>query len=167
LLRAFVAAVQAHARVARALGPYKLSLHSGSDKLRLYRPLAEETSGLFHVKTAGTSYLEALRVAGGADPALAREIWTCAAERFAVDRATYVTTADVAAVPRRLVEDDPAALLDDEHARRILHVTFGSVLSDPGLSDRLRTVLRADGGAAYAAALERHFAAHLRAFRAS
>jgi hypothetical protein len=165
-LEEFVESLRAHAEVARTYGPYKLSLHSGSDKLRLYRPLARETRGLFHVKTAGTSYLEALRVAGRAQPSLLREIWSCAVAHFAVDRASYATTADVAAVSTSLVEDEPAALLDDEHARRILHVTFGSVLSDPDLSTRLHEVLTSDGGAAYSEALERHFLAHLEALAA-
>lgn len=160
----FVAAVRAHAEIAREHGPYKLSLHSGSDKLRLYGPLARETRGLFHVKTAGTSYLEALRVAGRADPGLLREIWAFSVERFAVDRATYATTADAAAV--RPVDAEPVLLLEDEHARRILHVTFGSVLSDAVLSARLRAVLTADDGEAYSTALERHLAAHLEALRA-
>ncbi len=164
-LAEFVQAVRAHAEVARTYGAYKLSLHSGSDKLRLYGPFARETRGLFHVKTAGTSDLEALRVAGRGDPGLLREIWARAADRFAVDRATYATTAQVDAVPPALL-DEPALLLDDEHARRILHVTFGSVLSDAGLAARLRSVLASDGGAAYAAALERHFGAHLEALRA-
>ena len=158
----FVRAVREHAHVARTYGPYKLSLHSGSDKLRLYAPFAKETGGLFHVKTAGTSYLEALRVAGRAAPALLRRIWELAAERFATDRATYDTTAEVAAVPPAIVRDEPVRLLDDEHARRVLHVTFGSVLSDPDLSGELLAVLEGDGGAAYAEALERHFVAHLR-----
>jgi hypothetical protein len=58
-----------HARVARALGPYKLSLHSGSDKFSVYPLIAEATGGLVHLKTAGTSYLEALRVAAVHEPA--------------------------------------------------------------------------------------------------
>src|SRR5690606_34105975 len=47
-----------HAGIARALGPYKLSLHSGSDKFSVYPAIAEATGGLVHLKTAGTSYLE-------------------------------------------------------------------------------------------------------------
>ncbi|MFO0911109.1 MAG: tagaturonate epimerase family protein [Isosphaeraceae bacterium] len=50
-----------HAALARTLGPYKLSLHSGSDKLAMYPSLARSTRGLFHVKTAGTSYLRGCR----------------------------------------------------------------------------------------------------------
>ena len=51
-----------HAAIAKQLGPYKLSLHSGSDKLSIYPSLSRATAGMFHVKTAGTSYLEALRI---------------------------------------------------------------------------------------------------------
>jgi len=40
-----------HAALARQLGPYKLSLHSGSDKLTLYPILARVTNGCFHVKS--------------------------------------------------------------------------------------------------------------------
>ena len=44
-----------------------LSVHPGSDKLSMYPILARATQGMFHVKTAGTSYLEALRVVGRHD----------------------------------------------------------------------------------------------------
>ena len=57
-----------HAAIAELLGPYKLSLHSGSDKLSMYPALARATKGRFHVKTAGTSYLEALRVVARHEP---------------------------------------------------------------------------------------------------
>jgi hypothetical protein len=40
----------------------KLSVHSGSDKFSIYPIVGRETKGLLHVKTAGTNYLEALRV---------------------------------------------------------------------------------------------------------
>ena len=51
-----------HVAVMEQLGPYKLSLHSGSDKLSIYTSFARITKGKWHVKTAGTSYLEMLRV---------------------------------------------------------------------------------------------------------
>src|SRR5580700_7236301 len=59
---AFERSLADHTAIARLLGPYKMSLHSGSDKLSIYPSLARATGGLFHVKTAGTSYLEAVRV---------------------------------------------------------------------------------------------------------
>ena len=63
-----------HAEIARALGPYKLSLHSGSDKYSTYPLIAEATQGLVHLKTAGTSWAEALRVIAHNDPDLMREV---------------------------------------------------------------------------------------------
>jgi hypothetical protein len=160
----FRAALHAHGQIAEALGPYKLSLHSGSDKLSLYAALARETGGRFHIKTAGTSYLEALRVAAPTRPALVREIWLLARERFAVDRASYALTASVDEAPGADIPDERlSALLDDDTARRILHVTFGSVLGDARLKAALCEALAGDAGDGYAAALERHFAAHLEA----
>ncbi|MCA8990116.1 MAG: hypothetical protein KDA78_20885, partial [Planctomycetaceae bacterium] len=73
-LQALDASLQDHAAIADLIGPYKLSLHSGSDKLSMYAALARATKGRFHVKTAGTSYLEALRVVARHDESLFRQI---------------------------------------------------------------------------------------------
>ncbi len=54
-----------HLAIAEALGPYKISIHSGSDKFGVYRVIGEIGKGGVHVKTAGTSYLEALRTVAG------------------------------------------------------------------------------------------------------
>ena len=67
---AFEADVAIHAAIARQFGPYKLSIHSGSDKFSIYGIAASQTEGLLHVKTAGTSYLEALRVVALRSPAI-------------------------------------------------------------------------------------------------
>ncbi|HZM20691.1 MAG TPA: tagaturonate epimerase family protein, partial [Anaerolineales bacterium] len=48
-----------HAAVTAHFGTYKLSLHSGSDKFSVYPLIAKYWGGRIHVKTAGTSYLEA------------------------------------------------------------------------------------------------------------
>src|SRR6185503_6266366 len=65
--------ISAHARVCRELGT-TLSIHSGSDKFSAYPLVAKHTHGRFHLKTAGTWYLEALRVTARKDPGLFREI---------------------------------------------------------------------------------------------
>jgi hypothetical protein len=52
--------VNGHAALARYFGPYKLSLHSGSDKYSIYPLAMQATQGMVHLKTAGTSYLTAL-----------------------------------------------------------------------------------------------------------
>ena len=86
-------------RLPKLLGPYKLSLHSGSDKLSIYPALARATKGRFHVKTAGTSYLEALRVVAIHDAALFRRICEFARGRYDTDKATYHVHATLDSVP--------------------------------------------------------------------
>jgi len=41
-----------HIAIAKKMGRYKLSLHSGSDKFSVYPIFARETGGLYHIKTA-------------------------------------------------------------------------------------------------------------------
>ena len=130
-LAEFARSFAQHVAVARHFGPYKISLHSGSDKFSLY-PIAARLAGdLVHLKTAGTSYLEALRAIAGIDPALFREIIAFALERYPEDRASYHVSADPRQAPRpdSLRDEDLPALLDHFHARQVLHVTFGSVLA--------------------------------------
>ena len=99
-----------HAFLASELGPYKLSLHSGSDKLSLYPILAKTTDGRFHVKTAGTSYLEALRVVARHDAPLFRRIIDTGREHYDRDKATYHVTADIRQLPKSEDVTDIAAL---------------------------------------------------------
>src|SRR4030095_264792 len=80
---------QVHAEIARALGPYKLSLHSGSDKYSTYPLIAEATKGVVHLKTAGTSWAEALRAIAHNDADLMRLILTLAVDSFEANRKSY------------------------------------------------------------------------------
>jgi len=160
-----------HVAIARALGPYKLSVHSGSDKFSIYPIIARLAGDLVHLKTAGTSYLEALRALASIDPALFREILDFARERYPVDRATYHVSADPAKVPasNQLSDSELAGVLDTFDGRQVLHVTFGSVLTardERGgyrFRERLWNALRADEEVYYAA-LELHLSRHLAPF---
>jgi hypothetical protein len=161
--------VAAHAAIARQLGPYKLSLHSGSDKFSVYPIAARQTRGLVHLKTAGTSYLEALRTVAALNPGLFREVYAFARDRYETDRASYHVSARLDRAPG--VDDVPeaglASLLEQFDAREILHVTFGSVLTERSADggfrfyDQLMGLLRAHPDA-YARNLETHFVRHLR-----
>lgn len=145
-----------HVEVARRLGPYKLSLHSGSDKFSIYAAAARISGGLVHVKTAGTSWLEALRTIGEVDPALLAELYDYALERYPTDRATYHVSAEVATAPA-------VADLGDDGCRQILRVTFGALLDRYG--ERILAPLRAHRES-YEATVQRHFERHLAPFQA-
>jgi hypothetical protein len=153
-----------HVAVMRTLGPYKMSIHSGSDKFRIYPTVAELTDGLVHLKTAGTSYLEALRATARIDPGLFREILDFARGQYEEDKATYHVSAEVGRVPPagEVAEDDLPSLLDDFDARQVFHVTFGSVLTAEGgrrFGRRLTETLERNEQAHYDA-LAVHLARH-------
>lgn len=156
-----------HMAIVRDLGPYKLSLHSGSDKLSIYPIIARATGGLFHVKTAGTSYLEALRVVARHDAALFRHIIEFSRGRFETDRATYHISSELHLVspPDELAAPDlEPVYLNQDVGRQILHVTFGSVLTDPALGPAVKGVLDAEP-ATHRRVVAVHFERHLRALR--
>jgi hypothetical protein len=171
-LEAFDAAVAKHAAIARCCGPYKLSIHSGSDKFSIYPAIARRTNGLVHLKTAGTSYLEALRAIAEVDPELFRAILRFSFERYDEDKATYHVSAEPeeALRPGDVADDELARVLDNFHNRQMLHVTFGSVLTERFSSgeyhfrDRFFDVLRANEETYYRV-LEAHFDRHLEPFQ--
>jgi len=123
---------QHHVRIARRFGPYKLSIHSGSDKFSIYPILGRYARDVIHVKTAGTSYLESLRIIARHDPSLFRKIVCYGIGHFERDRKTYQTSARISMLPDiEKVPDDELerTYIDGDHGRQILHVTFGSVLT--------------------------------------
>ncbi len=164
-LDAFARSFAEHVAVARRFGPYKLSLHSGSDKFSIY-PIAAELAGdLIHLKTAGTSYLEAVRAIGHLDPELFRRIMDFAVSRYATDRQTYHVSGEVARMQpyAQMPDAELPGMLEDFHARQILHVTFGSLLNDATLRPLFFAALCA-GEDTYTEMLIVHFFKHLAPF---
>lgn len=144
-----------HAAVTSQFGTYKLSLHSGSDKFSVYPLIVKHWGERIHVKTAGTSYLEALRVLAMHQPDLFLKIYYLALESYAIDKRSYHVSAQLNQLPRT---DDLPSLLNDFHTREILHVTFGSVLANFGVE--LKAAL-AKHETAYQEGLRTHFDKHL------
>ena len=162
-LKQLEATLRAHVAIAKHCGPYKISVHSGSDKFAVY-PIFGRTCGeLLHVKTAGTSYLEALRVVAWIAPPLFAEIVEFCRGRFDTDRNSYhisTSAAHVAALPKFSGPKDEARFLDEVAGRQLLHVTFGSVLTDPTLKPRIIETLQRHA-ALHEELLDRHFTKHL------
>ena len=152
---------EVHAEIARALGPYKLSLHSGSDKYSTYPLIAEATKGVVHLKTAGTSWAEALRVIANNDPDLMRELLVLALDSFEANRKSYHLSCDPTKIPTDPTDDEVARLMDVIDSRQVLHVGYGAILEEFG--PRLYQVWNANEEEHYQIIAD-HFVKHLAPF---
>jgi hypothetical protein len=168
-LKAFEKSLIQHVEVAKAYGPYKISVHSGSDKFSVYPIIGRVCGELVHVKTAGTSYLEALRAVCRKDKKLFAEIAAYCVGRFDTDRASYhISTmpAQIAALAKVPASEFEKHYLDEIAGRQLLHVTFGSVLTQgkrsngQTLKEAILEILRNDP-ALYRELLDVHFTKHL------
>ena len=172
-LEVFRAEYIKHLAIAEALGPYKISIHSGSDKFGVYRVIGEIGRGGVHVKTAGTSYLEALRTIAACEPGLFREILDFSRSLYEHERRTYHVSAVLDRVPAGadLRDGGLRGLFEDEDARQVLHVTFGRVLTEKTegggylFKDRLLAALE-EHEAAHCENLVTHFGRHTAPFGA-
>ncbi len=119
-----------HAAIAEAFG-YKISVHSGSDKFSVFPSVGELTKGRFHLKTAGTSWLEAMLLVAKKDPALYREVHTFALEHFCEATAYYHVTTDLSKIPalESLRDEELPSLFSMSDARQLIHITYGLILS--------------------------------------
>lgn len=162
-LAEFEAELRRHVAVMRFFRRYKLSVHTGSDKFSLYPILARYAGESVHIKTAGTSYLEALRVAAVRAPDLFRQILETGRSNYEKDKKTYFLDCRPERVPpaSTLEDADLPDLLNQFDARQLLHVTFGSILTAHGAALRALLTTYPDD---YRAALRDHFARHIQPF---
>ena len=130
-LAQFERELKTHAAIARHFG-YKLSIHSGSDKFSTFALIGKYTNGNFHVKTAGTNWLEAMRAVAAADPAMYREIHAFALERFEDAKKFYHVTTDLNKIPAldTLSDAELPSLFTMNDARQLIHITYGFILTE-------------------------------------
>ncbi len=168
-LGAFEKSLAQHVAVAKAYGPYKISVHSGSDKFSVYPIIGRLCGDLLHVKTAGTSYLEALRAVCRKDKTLFGEIAAYCVGRFDTDRKSYhisTTNAQIADLAKVGPADYEQQYLNEIPGRQLLHVTFGSVLTQGTRPNgaRFKTAILEilnNDPALHAELLDIHFTKHL------
>lgn len=129
-LAQFEAEMRVHAAIARKFG-YKLSIHSGSDKFSVFSIIGRLTNGNFHVKTAGTNWLEAMRVVAMTEPALYREVHAFALSVFHEATKYYHVTTDLGKIPAldSLSDAQLPSLFNQNDARQLIHITYGLILN--------------------------------------
>jgi hypothetical protein len=119
-----------HAGLADDFG-YKLSIHSGSDKFSVFSLIGKYTKGRFHIKTAGTNWLEAVRTVAKVNPTLYRSMHSYALAHFEEAKAYYHVTTDISKiVPLSRVADADLAdtYMNEDNARQLIHITYGILL---------------------------------------
>ncbi|RFB18378.1 hypothetical protein DZB84_05570 [Bacillus sp. HNG] len=122
-----------HALIAEYFA-YKLSIHSGSDKFTAFPIIAKYTNGVLHVKTAGTNWLEAVRVIAKVKPNLYRRMHAYALEHLDEALKYYHITPDMSTIlPLDTVADaDLPEYMNNDAARQVIHVTYGLLLTAKG-----------------------------------
>jgi len=121
-----------HLQIVNFFNSYKLSLHSGSDKFSVYKIIGSFKDSFIHVKTAGTSYLEALRVMAAKVPDFFREILDFSRGLYETEKKSYHVSADVRQVRsgKEYTDSQLLTLFLNDDTRQVLHVTFGRVLTE-------------------------------------
>jgi hypothetical protein len=131
-LKVFEESFRRHVSIARFFRQYKLSIHSGSDKFSVYPFVGRFASDIIHLKTAGTSYLEALRVVTRHDPDLFRKIVKHSFRCFEKDRKRYHVSTNLSLVPSPdgvSDEDLEEVFFEDNNGRQLIHIAYGSVMT--------------------------------------
>ncbi|MDO4269510.1 MAG: tagaturonate epimerase family protein [Eubacteriales bacterium] len=150
-----------HAAIARTQG-YKLSVHSGSDKFSIFPIVGKHTNGVFHLKTSGTSWLEAMKLAALQAPELYRQIHKYALTVFEQAKANYHVSAKTEAIPdvERVPDELLPRLFEDDNARQLIHITYGYILRHPVFGPMLRALWKKEQRR-YDELVEYHITRHL------
>lgn len=126
-----------HAQIAEKFG-YRISVHSGSDKFSIFPYVGQLTNGRFHLKTSGTSWVEAVRVIAECDPALFRRMVHYSCGRYPEAKAFYHVTGQVEKVPDvdAVADTELPYLLDETDTRQVMHITYGFLLQEKDAEGR-------------------------------
>ena len=162
-LKQFEAELKVHAAIARHFG-YKLSIHSGSDKFSVFPYIGRETQGRFHLKTAGTNWLQAMLLIADCKPELYREVHAYALTVFNEATKYYHVTTDLNRIPAldSLTDAQLPELFKNEDSRQLIHITYGLILNakDEGGKFRFRDRLF-EAWRAHEETLSAHVATHI------
>lgn len=158
----FVRDLKIHQEIAERYG-YKLSLHSGSDKFSVFSSFSKITGGRMHVKTAGTNWLEAVRVMAKEDPALYRRAQKFALEKYPESSKYYHVSTDPYSIQDIDLLSDAylPELVDLPASRQLMHISYGVLLAEDWFKGPFYAMLDKNEESYYQG-LDRHIGRHLR-----
>jgi tagaturonate epimerase len=122
---------------------YRISIHSGSDKFKVF-PAIGKIAGKFHVKTAGTNWLQALDVIAVKNPGLFKKLYDGAVRAFPEASKYYHITPNLRNVPdiSGYKDIDLEKLFENQDVRQVLHIAYGELFKIPGMKEEIYNSLR-------------------------
>ncbi len=154
-------ALYLHASLCQQLRGYRLSLHSGSDKFSMYRLFREATGGNFHVKTSGTSWLQAVQLIAQTDTTLFTELYRLCLLHLEESKQAYQVSLTAGQFPP-LPPSDLGGFLAKPSVRQLFHISYGVLLEEAGRE--IRSLLRVHEQEHYCLVTE-HIERHLQALQ--
>ncbi|WNQ13612.1 tagaturonate epimerase family protein [Paenibacillus aurantius] len=125
--------LELHAAVADHFG-YKLCLHKAGNKFTVLPLLAEKTRGRFHIKTSGSGWLSAVKLAAEGEPFLYRLMHEYALEQ--VDEVSVYDPVSVRPDEIRPLNETPDVrlpdYLNDGPVRQMFYILYGRLLQAAG-----------------------------------
>jgi len=127
----FTKELKEHFAISKHYG-FRISVHSGSDKFSIFPIVGKITGGKYHLKTAGTNWLEAMRVISETSPDLFRKMYKHALKRLPDAKKFYHIFTEPEMVPDidGLSDAEIPNLMNIEESRQAVHVTYGYLLCD-------------------------------------
>lgn len=120
-----------HYQLSRMIGGYKISLHSGSDKFSIYRIFSNITEKNFHIKTSGTSWLQAVNLIYKSDREFYRELYKIALSNLEESKKSYKVLIKKDDFKDEPELDNPEFMVRPE-IKQLFHISFGVLLDIKG-----------------------------------
>ncbi|MHB9038746.1 MAG: tagaturonate epimerase family protein [Armatimonadota bacterium] len=116
-----------HSELARKLQGFRLSLHSGSDKFSVYSLFADATQGNFHIKTSGTSWLQAITLIAHENPILFAELYAICLAALPESKKAYHVYITPEHFPAHPTQDLPKFYANPD-VQQLFHISYGALL---------------------------------------
>lgn len=117
-----------HSELARKLQGYRLSLHSGSDKFSVYKMFSNATNGNYHIKTSGTSWLQAINLIVHKNPELFEELYAISLKVLPESKKAYHVYITPQHFPVHPMEDFSVFFAKPD-AQQLFHISYGALLN--------------------------------------
>ena len=160
----FIKQFTVHCDIAASLGNYRISIHTGSDKFSIYPEIGKISNLRFHLKTAGTSWLQALLLIAELDPVFYRVIHQCATSNLKETAKYYnipFATEDIPDISKSYDEELPKLVKSNKTLRQLLHISYGPVLNDASIRPLLFSFMHKHEEA-YHEIIKKHFVKHFK-----